>query len=392
MAFGPQHRVFAGFFLFAFAFGGLVSRLADVQLAYSMSEGTLGLTLVGASVGSLVSLSLSPAVIRRLGVKPTLYVALIGMPVIVALVPLMPNAPTLFVLLGMLGLLTGAVEVTVNVEADRVEATIGRRIMSRSHGFWSLGFFSAAVVGALMRQLDVPMLAHFWTMAAITAVATHVTITGMTPAPNRSDGSAEAPAGLSLPTGAILALCAVGIAPMLVEGAGTDWSIIYMRDVFSTAPFVSGLSLIFVSLAMTVARLSMDPFVERFGPRIIAYVLLTVSAVGVGAVGLAPSPAVALAGFALMGLGASAVYPLAVSAAAQRTDRPAETNVASLAQTTFVVFFLGPPLLGFIAEFIGIRFSFLACLPLIALALWFVPRLGRRAGPAVAAPVDRAHV
>ena len=72
----------------------------------------------------------------------------------------------------------------------------------------------------------------------------------------------------------------------------------------------------------------------------------------------------------LMGAGCSAVYPLAVSAAAQRTDRPATVNVAALGQVSFVVFFLAPPLLGFVAEYFGIRMSYLICLPLLLAGLW----------------------
>src|SRR5690606_30042839 len=87
-------------------------------------------------------------------------------------------------------------------------------------------------------------------------------------------------------------------------------------------------------------------------------------------VGLAGSQEIALAGFALMGLGCSAVYPLAVSAAAQRTDRPAAVNVAALGQVSFVVFFLAPPLLGFVAEYFGIRNSYMVCLPLLLAGLW----------------------
>ena len=61
---------------------------------------------------------------------------------------------------------------------------------------------------------------------------------------------------------------------------------------------------------------------------------------------------------------------LAMSAAAQRTDRPAAVNVAALAQTSFVIFLLGPPLLGWVAEVWHIRASFGISLPLIALSFW----------------------
>ena len=67
-----------------------------------------------------------------------------------------------------------------------------------------------------------------------------------------------------------------------------------------------------------------------------------------------------------------------MSAAAQRTDRPAATNVASLAQTSFVAFLLGPPLLGFVADHFGIRWSFGFGIPLVVLSLIFAGALGRR--------------
>ena len=45
-------------------------------------------------------------------------------------------------------------------------------------------------------------------------------------------------------------------------------------------------------------------------------------------------------------------------AAAQRTDRPAATNVASFAQFAFVAFLLAPPLLGEVAQGFGVRWTY----------------------------------
>jgi cyanate permease len=92
-------------------------------------------------------------------------------------------------------------------------------------------------------------------------------------------------------------------------------------------------------------------------------------AAGVLAVFLSPAPVASLAGFAMLGVGTSAIFPLAMSAAAQRTDRPAAINVAALAQISFVIFFAGPPLLGFVAEHFGIRVSYLVVLPVIVAGL-----------------------
>jgi MFS family permease len=129
---------------------------------------------------------------------------------------------------------------------------------------------------------------------------------------------------------------------------------------------------------MALARIFMDPVVDRYSPRIVAGGLLGIAGLGLVIVGVAPHPYVALFGFMLMGLGCSSVYPLAVSAAAQRTDRPASVNVASLGQMTFVVFFAGPPLLGFVAQAFGIRLSYIVILPLLTAALLVIRALPGR--------------
>ncbi len=100
--------------------------------------------------------------------------------------------------------------------------------------------------------------------------------------------------------------------------------------------------------------------------------------IGVLLVFFAPNDWVALVGFGLMGVGTSVIFPLAMSAAAQRTDRPASTNVAALAQTSFVAFLLGPPLLGYVAEHFGIRWSFGIGIPLVVLSLIFAGALGKK--------------
>jgi MFS family permease len=104
--------------------------------------------------------------------------------------------------------------------------------------------------------------------------------------------------------------------------------------------------------AQAVTRFFADPFVERFSPTAVARILLGALGAGVLLVFFAPSGWLALVGFALMGIGTSVIFPLAMSAAAQLTDRP---HLASLAQVSFVAFLLGPPLLGYIAEYFGVR-------------------------------------
>ena len=366
----PRLRVFAAFFLYAFAMGGIFPRVPELQRAMGATEGALGLALIGASAGTLVSLSLAGRLLDRIGHRRALLALTPAMAACYALASFATAPWMLFALLVPCGLCIGAVEIIVNLEADRVEHQEGRRIMNRAHGFWSIGFFVAGLFGAGLSQAGVSVQQHLLLDALLVLFATALLLGRFDAAPHRTGAAQghETPR-FARPTLAILALVAVTLSAMVLEGAGAEWSAIYMRDVFSAGHFVAGSAVAVGALLQAITRFFADAFVERFSPVGVARVLLTLLGIGAGTVLLAPSAGAAFAGFALMGVGTSVIFPLAMSAAAQRTDRSAAVNVATLAQTSFVVFLLGPPLLGLVAQYWGIRWSFGIGLPLVALSL-----------------------
>jgi len=364
----PHRRVFAAFFVYAFALGGFFPRLAELQRSMNLSEGELGLGLIGVASGTLFSLTFAGRLIERVGHRLTLLVLTPLIPVFYALAAHASGALALFLWLLPAGLCIGAIEMVVNLEADRVEHQGGRRIMNRSHAFWSFGFFSAGLLGALAARLGISPQWHLAGIVPLAALLILLLLGGFEAAPQRS-GSNDQPAHhFARPTLAIGTLVLFSLSGLVLEGAGIDWSAIYMRDVFSAVPFVSGLAVAIGAFAQGAARYVADRFVERHSPLVIARTLLAVLGLGTLMVTFAPASAVALLGFALIGVGTSVMFPLAMSAAAQRTDRPAATNVAALAQISFVSFLLGPPLLGFVAEHWGIRWTFGVGLPLVLLS------------------------
>ena len=364
----PAQRIYTAFFLYAFMLGGMFPRLGDLQRGMGASERELGLALVGTAVGTLVSLTVASRWLDRIGHRTVLLVLIPVMGACYAAASWARTPAMMFVLLVPAGLCIGAIEIVVNLEADRAEHQLGRLIMSRAHAFWSIGFVAAGLVGAGFAQLGISPQAQLATMVVVVAVLCRLLLGGLQPAAHRPDAHAGEAPRWARPTRVTLVLVACTLAALVLEGAAAEWSAIYMRDVFSATPFMAGAAVATGAATQAAARLVSDRFVERYKPVRVARVLLGLLGAGTLLVLLAPHVAVAYAGLALMGVGTSALFPLAMSAAAQATDRPAAVNVAALAQTSFLAFLVGPPLLGFVATQWGIRWSFGVGLPLVVLA------------------------
>ena len=251
------------------------------------------------------------------------------------------------------GVVIGCVEIMLNAEADRTEFMVGRRIMNRSHAFWSIGFFSAGLFGAQVASFGISPQLHLALVVPIVGLGSYLALHDYAPSPPRgAEGDHKAPL-IVAPTWPILVLVVVTIPAMVLEGASMDWSAIYMRDSFGSDKFWQGIAVASFAVLQGLMRFYADGVVERFSPAALARVLFVALGLGCITVVLSPWPVLSLIGFAAMGLGTSAIFPLAMSAAAQRNDRPSALNIAALAQFSFMIFLIAPPILGFIAH--GLR-------------------------------------
>ncbi len=374
----PIHRVFAGFACYSFAMGNIFPRLADVQSGMGVTTAALGLGLIGAPVGTLVTFTFASPYLDKIGYGRLLPWAL---PLLAALYALAVHAPSplmLFLLLLPVGVVIGCVEIMLNAEADRTEFLLGRRIMNRSHAFWSIGFFSAGLFGAQIASFGISPQLHLALVVPLVALGSFLALHDYTPSPPRgvvSDGKAPL---FVAPTLAILLLVAVTIPAMLLEGASMDWSAIYMRDAFGADEFWQGIAVASFAVLQGLMRFYADGVVERFSPAALARVLFVALGLGCVTVVLSPWPILSLVGFAAMGLGTSAIFPLAMSAAAQRNDRASALNIAALAQFSFMIFLLAPPILGYVAHGWGIRAAYGIALPFVLVSLLTAGALGKR--------------
>jgi hypothetical protein len=156
----------------------------------------------------------------------------------------------------------------------------------------------------------------------------------------------------------VIAFCA-----LLAEGAVFDWSSIYLATQVKTTAEVAPLGLAGFSLCMGVGRLAGDSVAARAGSTSTARGGALIAALGLGGALVAATPVAAVAGFALMGVGLSVVFPLTLRASALGSEAAAAPSVAAVSTVGYGGLLVGPPVIGLLANATDLRVALvLGCL------------------------------
>ena len=159
----------------------------------------------------------------------------------------------------------------------------------------------------------------------------------------------------------------------LIEGAVVDWSGVYLRDVSHASLGISAAGFAGFSVSMALGRFTGDAVVRRFGSAMVMTASGCLAAAGIGLALALPYPAAATLGFLVAGMGMANVVPLLFSAAGRVPGIPPAAGVAMAATLGYGAFLTGPPLIGFLAEVLGLRLAMLVpllCAVAIAATAW----------------------
>ncbi len=307
--------------------------------------------------------------------------------------------------LAVIGLGTASWNTASNVEGAAVERSLGRHIMPRLHGAFSLGTVAGAGLGAWAAAISVPVFWHLAAAGAVVAVSVATAASwfraDITPVAGERTYAADsfgdpatgpipvlAPAGQPEPVDApldskrqiaqawrdrrtlLLGVMVLGLA--LAEGAAGDWVALALADGHhqSDAAGAAGYGL-FVTF-MTIGRFAGTLVLDRYGRVPVMRWCAAMAVLGLGLFVFAPVPWVAYVALAIWGLGASLGFPVGMSAAA---DDPAKAaaRVSVVSTIGYGAFLCGPPLLGLLAEHVGILHSLLAVMVVLVVSFVLSP-------------------
>lgn len=371
----PQRLTMLIFFLQPIAFGAWLPRIPEVQQGLDLGPAGLAVTLLGLPCGTLLTLPFAGPLVGRIGPRIAILIGMVLYSLAVCLPALAPSPQLLFVALMAAGSSLSFVELGLNVQADAVEKGSGAVIMTTSHGCWSVGIMTGSLIGSGLAALG---LAPAWAIAAVAVVILPVALlvaTRLPVYPASVAAGTEQRSAWALPSWTLLGICCFVFGITMTEGAMADWSAIFLRDALGAQGGAVGLGYAVFAGMVAAGRFGGDTLKRRFGTVMTARICGVLALAGAGVLFVAPSEAVALVGFAIIGVGVSVGFPLAVTAAASIGDRAASANVAILSFVALLGFLVGPPVIGFVAEHFDMRVGIACLIPVLLVSLLLTGRL-----------------
>ncbi|GAB4432380.1 MAG: MFS transporter [Anaerolineae bacterium] len=357
--------VVAMFFANGALLANWLSRIPQIQANLAMSEGDLGLVLMGMAIGVLTALTMSGGLIARFGSRAVTAGGGVLVCLLLPFFALMPNAVALWVNLFLYGAAMSIMDVAMNAQGVDVERALGRSVMSSFHASFSIGGFVGAATGAVMAYFAIGPALHFAIAAAgflpvVLLAATRLLPTE--PATGAEDGSGPV---FRLPARVLWPLGAVAFCSSIGEGAMADWSAVYLKSIVGATDSVAAFGFAAFSITMTGGRLLGDNLAMRFGAASLVRAGGVAALAGLLLAILLPQVAPVLLGFAAVGAGLSIVVPLAFSAAGNVPGLPSGVGIAGVATIGYAGFLAGPPAIGLVAEVTSLRVAMLLVLLLV---------------------------
>ncbi|WP_369724350.1 MFS transporter [Bradyrhizobium sp. LLZ17] len=318
-----------------------------------VDDGVLGLLLLCLGIGSVVAMLLTGALSARYGSKPIILVGGIGLAFILPSLTLASTPWTLGLALFAFGAALGSIDVAMNIHAVEVERAAARPLMSGFHALFSVGGFAGSAVMTALLSLQIGAFAG----SLICAMLMLITMGLAWPRLLARVQVQEGPLFV-LPHGIVLLLAALAATTFLVEGAMLDWGALLVVGRGLVPDAQGGLGYMLFSIAMTAGRLGGDAVTARIGDRRTLLWGSLLAIMGFVVLLAAPIAAIAMAGFLLIGAGASNLVPVLFRRAGAQTAMPAGLAVAAITTAGYAGVLVGPAGIGLIANIVSLPVAF----------------------------------
>ena len=349
------NRAVATIFAIAGAvFGSWASRIPSLKNQLGIEPAELGGVLLVLAMASVLSFPISGRWIDIYGpAKVTRYLALSTL-ITLVLISFATSLWGLALCVAFFGASLGALDVSMNGWGAEIERQGSKSIMSSLHAYWSLFAGLGGAFGFAAIHFELSVLEHFMIVGLFMGVLA-------IPSSRVNWGGSAIQEGspvFAWPKKHLLFVGFLMFGAALAEGAVADWAAIFVIERFHITEAIALSSFVIFSFAMFVSRMFADGLVDRYGAVSVCCIGGCLATAGIGMILLVPDFRIALMGFLLLGLGLAPVFPLGCARAANDSHVTPGQGLASVATLGYGGIMLGPAVIGFVAQHLGIFYGF----------------------------------
>jgi MFS family permease len=344
------------FFVNGVIFSSWFARIPEIQDRLRLDAGHLGAALLVAAAGTVIGLLWMERRLDTYGSHRVVVVAAVVVELGLIGPGLAPSLGWLMASLLLFGLAGGVVNVAMNAQAVALDRVARRPIMSYFHALYSLGGLIGAGLGALALALGIGATTTFILVGTTGAAVSAAAGSWVMPSPTVVPGREDPGTGPAMKLGSRIVL--VGLccfACLMAEGIVVDWAGVYLRTDLGAARQLVPSGLIAFPVAMLIARVGGGRVTARFGATAVVRTCGLLAAGGILLFVLAQNWVAGVLGLWVFGLGLACLTPQMFRWAGEGAASMTGRAVARVAVFGYIGLLGGPPIIGSLAQVVGLR-------------------------------------
>jgi MFS family permease len=345
------------FFLTGICFSSWASRIPDIKMHLNLSDGAFGGLLFFLPIGSFLGIPISGSLTAKHGSKKIVTIAAFVYPIALISLGIANTTTQLAICLFIFGMTGNLFNVSVNTQAANLSKHFDKSITSTFHGFWSLAGFTGGLLGGFFVANAITPLQQFISVACIGWTFLFFSRNYLLP----GEVSEQAVSKMwNKPSPLLMQFGLVALSNMICEGMMFDWSGVFFQNVVKVPEQWRTTGYISFMACMTTGRMFADALINYWGARKQLMLSGLIVTLGLIIAVVHPNIFTSSIGFMFVGFGVSSVIPT-IYGTIGRNAAPgrASIDLASVSSIGFFGFLIGPPIIGFLSQAIGLRWAFL---------------------------------
>ncbi len=346
------------YFSMGLMFATWASRIPDIKTRLHLNDALFGSILFAMPAAQFLMMTFSGKLVTRFGSRNVVLIALPLYSICLSNIGYVRQGWQLAVALFFFGLAGNLCNISINTQGLSAERLYRRSIMSSFHGAWSVAGFTGALIGFAMINLKIVPYWHFVTVILIVWAIIWSNQKYLVKGKPQTNPAATERKFFNIPDRALVQLGIIGFFSMASEGAMFDWSGVFFKDVVKVPPSLVILGYTSFMIMMASGRFMADYLTSKLGRKRLMQISGAMISTGLYIAVLFPYLVTSTVAFMLVGLGVSSIVPSVYSAAGRHTKVPPGIALATVASVSFLGFLMGPPVIGYISQAAGLRYSF----------------------------------